>query len=143
MIRILSQKLYCGFGPTLASEYLEKKHEVKIGREALRQMMIGAGLWRSRTHTTETVPQWRARRLPGGTGAVGHQRTRLAIGQHRNHPRAKRVLDANHETTYQYDFSEYKPLASLEDSKLRRRLSASLGLPCLVRQTVKTLCTVR
>ena len=33
IIRILSQKLYCGFGPTLASEYLEKKHEVKIGRE--------------------------------------------------------------------------------------------------------------
>ena len=47
IIRILSQELYRGFGPTLASEYLAKKHSVKIGREALRQIMIGAKLWQA------------------------------------------------------------------------------------------------
>jgi len=31
-VRILSQELYRGFGPTLASEYLQKKHGVSIGR---------------------------------------------------------------------------------------------------------------
>lgn len=62
IIGILSEKVYRGFGPTLASEYLEKKHQVKIGREALRQMMIEAGLWRARRQSQETVHQWRARR---------------------------------------------------------------------------------
>ena len=44
MVRILSQEVYRGFGPTLASEYLRDKHAVKIGREALRQIMMAAGL---------------------------------------------------------------------------------------------------
>ena len=47
-IRILSQEVYRGFGPTLASEYLAKRHQLRIGREALRQMMMAAGLWRGR-----------------------------------------------------------------------------------------------
>src|SRR5512145_2349883 len=34
-IRILSQQVYRGFGPTLAAEYLAKKHGMRIGREAL------------------------------------------------------------------------------------------------------------
>jgi transposase len=54
IVAILSLQVYRGFGPTLASEYLEKKHKVKIGREALRQMM--------RKQTVETVHQWRPRR---------------------------------------------------------------------------------
>jgi transposase len=62
IIAILSQEVYRGFGPTLASEYLEKKHKVKIGREALRQMMLSAGLWQSRKQTVEAVHQWRPRR---------------------------------------------------------------------------------
>ena len=62
IVRILSQEVYHGFGPTLASEYLAKKHEVEIGREALRQIMIGAGLWRGRRQTVEAVHQWRRRR---------------------------------------------------------------------------------
>ena len=61
-IRVLSQEVYQGFGPTLASEYLEKKHRLRIGREALRQIMIEAGLWHSRTQPIERVHQWRARR---------------------------------------------------------------------------------
>src|ERR1700758_3156406 len=42
-VQVLSQEVYRDFGPTLAAEYLEKKHGVKIGREALRQIMIAAG----------------------------------------------------------------------------------------------------
>jgi hypothetical protein len=61
-IRILSQDVYKGFGPTLASEYLAKKHSLEIGRETLRQIMIAAGLWRSRAQKVEAVHQWRPRR---------------------------------------------------------------------------------
>ncbi len=62
IVRILSQELYRGFGPTLASEYLAKKHEIEIGREALRQIMMGAGLWRARGQKVEKVHEWRPRR---------------------------------------------------------------------------------
>jgi transposase len=62
IVAILSRQVYRGFGPTLASEYLEKKHNVKIGREALRQIMQTAGLWRERKQTVEIVHQWRPRR---------------------------------------------------------------------------------
>ena len=66
IVRILSQEVYRGFGPTLASEYLAKKHQVKIGREALRQLMMGAGLWRSRKQKVEAIHQWRPRRSSRG-----------------------------------------------------------------------------
>lgn len=62
IVRILSQQVYRGFGPTLASEYLAKKHQVRIGREALRQIMVSAGLWRSRKQSLTQVHQWRTRR---------------------------------------------------------------------------------
>jgi hypothetical protein len=62
IVRILSQEVYRGFGPTLASEYLAQEHQVQIGREALRQMMMEAGLWRARGQPVEAVHQWRARR---------------------------------------------------------------------------------
>lgn len=65
-VRILSQQLYRGFGPTLASEYLAKKHNVHIGREALRQLMQQAGLWRKHRQKVEPVHQWRARRSARG-----------------------------------------------------------------------------
>jgi len=47
-VTVLSQEVYRGFGPTLASEYLAKKHKLAIGREALRQLMMEAGLWRGK-----------------------------------------------------------------------------------------------
>ena len=62
IVRILSQEVYRGFGPTLASEYLRSKHQVRVGRETLRKTMIEAGLWRARKQTVTTVHQWRARR---------------------------------------------------------------------------------
>jgi transposase/transposase-like protein len=61
-VRILSQEVYRGFGPTLASEYLAKRHGLQIGREALRQIMIGAQLWHSRRQKVNAVHRWRARR---------------------------------------------------------------------------------
>ena len=36
-VAILSRQVYRGFGPTLASEYLEKKHRLKIGRASCRE----------------------------------------------------------------------------------------------------------
>ena len=66
VVRILSQDVYRGFGPTLASEYLSEKHKVGIGREALRQLMRQAGLWRSRKQKVEAIHQWRPRRSARG-----------------------------------------------------------------------------
>jgi len=66
VVRILSQEVYRGFGPTLAAEYLAKKHKIKVGREALRRIMIEAKLWRGRTRTVEVVHQWRKRRSSRG-----------------------------------------------------------------------------
>ena len=62
VIGILAQEVYRGFGPTLASEYLAKKHGLEMGREAVRQLMMGAGLWRSRRQKVEAVHVWRERR---------------------------------------------------------------------------------
>ncbi len=55
IVQVLSREVYRDFGPTLAAEYLRKKHGVKVGREALRQIMIGAGLWRARKQKVEDV----------------------------------------------------------------------------------------
>jgi hypothetical protein len=62
IIGILSREVYQGFGPTLAAEYLAEKHCLKVGREALRQIMLETGLWRVRRQKVEAVHQWRARR---------------------------------------------------------------------------------
>jgi biotin operon repressor len=47
-ISILSYPVYRGFGPTLAAEYLAKKHDIDVSRETLRQWMMDAKLWRAR-----------------------------------------------------------------------------------------------
>ncbi len=65
-VRILSQEVYRGFGPTLAAEYLAKHHQFKMGRESLRQIMIAAGLWRARRQRVEQVHDWRPRRSSRG-----------------------------------------------------------------------------
>jgi|SRR5579859_107420 len=65
-VRILSQQVYRGFGPTLAAEYLAKQHGLQIGRESLRQIMIQAGLWRARRQNVEAVHDWRPRRSARG-----------------------------------------------------------------------------
>ncbi len=65
-VRILSQAVYRGFGPTLASEYLAKKHRISIGREALRKVLMQAGLWRGRQQKIEEIHEWRPRRSSRG-----------------------------------------------------------------------------
>lgn len=59
---ILSDPKYRGFGPTLAAEYLEKKHEIAVSKETLRRWMAEAGLWNIRRRQVEEVHQWRPRR---------------------------------------------------------------------------------
>src|SRR3954447_3724373 len=59
---ILSLPEWKGFGPTLASYHLAKDHDVGIGRETLRKMMIGGGLWRAKRQKVEDAHVWRPRR---------------------------------------------------------------------------------
>jgi transposase/transposase-like protein len=66
IVRILARKVYRGFGPTLAAEYLASQHQIKIGREALRKLMMAAGLWRGGKRQVEAVHVWRERRSSRG-----------------------------------------------------------------------------
>jgi len=52
---------YADFGPTLATEVLLEKHDLKIGRETLRRWMVAEGLWLSRQQR-RTFHQPRLRR---------------------------------------------------------------------------------
>jgi transposase len=61
-IAILSQEVYRGFKPTLASEYLAKRHDIVVSRETVRQWMRAAGLWRSQKQRIREVHLFRARR---------------------------------------------------------------------------------
>ena len=61
-VKILSAPVYAGFGPTLAAEYLRKKHGIKASKETVRQWMIQARLWRARKEKVEQVHVWRPRR---------------------------------------------------------------------------------
>ena len=65
-VRILSDPVYRGFGPTLAAEYLRKKHRLRVSKETLRRWMATAGLWRPRRRRMEEVHQWRPRRSRNG-----------------------------------------------------------------------------
>jgi len=44
----LVREHYADFGPTLAREYLAERHDVRIGCETLRRLMMEAGLWKDR-----------------------------------------------------------------------------------------------
>jgi biotin operon repressor len=61
-IAILSQPVYRGFGPTLASEYLAKKHKIEVSRETVRKWMVEAKLWRARKQHVAEIHEWRPRR---------------------------------------------------------------------------------
>jgi transposase-like protein len=65
-VAVLSHEVYRGFGPTLASEYLAKKHKLTISREAVRQLMMEAGLWRGQKQKIEAVHEWRQRKHSRG-----------------------------------------------------------------------------
>jgi hypothetical protein len=61
-VAILKRPVYRGFGPTLASEYLAKKHGIEVSRKTVRQWMIQAKLWRARQQQVEKIHEWRPRR---------------------------------------------------------------------------------
>lgn len=53
---------YQGFGPTLASEKLEERDQIKLSAETLRKWMIEIGIHRPRRRKASRVYQRRARR---------------------------------------------------------------------------------
>ena len=61
-VEILSLPVYAGFGPTLASEYLSRRHHIDASRETVRQWMMRGGLWRGRKQRVQQVHLWRPRR---------------------------------------------------------------------------------
>jgi len=61
-VKILSAPVYEGFGPTLAAEYLGKKHGIKASKETVRKWMIGGKLWRAKKEKVQQVHVWRPRR---------------------------------------------------------------------------------
>ena len=60
-VSIIRQE-YADFGPTLASEYLARDHEIQASRETVRQWMLRGGLWKGRKQRIEQVHVWRPRR---------------------------------------------------------------------------------
>jgi transposase-like protein len=61
-ISVISAPVYQGFGPTLAAEYLEKRHQITVSKETLRQWMIEARLWTAGRRRVVEIHQWRPRR---------------------------------------------------------------------------------
>ena len=61
-VKILSAPVYEGFGPTLAAEYLGKKHGIQVSKETVRQWMMRAKLWRGKKQKVKQVHGWRPRR---------------------------------------------------------------------------------
>ncbi len=58
----LVKREYADFGPTLAAEYLAEQHDLVLSKEALRKILIEAGVWKRKRRRVEEVHLWRARR---------------------------------------------------------------------------------
>lgn len=61
-MELLSPAQFRDYGPTLAAQYLKKKHGIDVSKETMRKWMVGAGLWRSRKQRVREIHTWRARR---------------------------------------------------------------------------------
>jgi transposase len=61
-IKVLSRPVYEGFGPTLAAEYLAKKHKIEASKETVRKWMIASKLWWAKKAEVKQVHVWRRRR---------------------------------------------------------------------------------
>lgn len=61
-LEILREPEWHDFGPTYASEQLGKRHQIEVSDETVRQWMLEAGLWKSRTRRLAEVHTWRPRR---------------------------------------------------------------------------------
>src|SRR5260370_25161011 len=68
-IAVLSDPVYRGFGPTLAAEYLHKRHQITVSKESVRQWMIQAGLWKAGRRLVVEGHEWRG--AGGGGGGRG------------------------------------------------------------------------
>lgn len=59
----LIRRHYCDFQPTFASEKLKERHGIILGRETVRQLMIAAGLWKTRSRKNNGQHRsWRPRK---------------------------------------------------------------------------------
>ena len=58
-LQVLSRPVYEGFGPTLAAEYLGKKHGIEASKETVRKWMIRGKLWRAKKEKVQQVHVWR------------------------------------------------------------------------------------
>jgi transposase len=58
----LIRQRYAGFGPTLACEKLQERHQLDLSVETVRKLMIGAELWTPRALRDKPVHQPRMRR---------------------------------------------------------------------------------
>ena len=79
-VTILADPVYRGFGPTLATEYLHKLHQITVSKETLRRWMIQAGLWSAGRRRVVEVHVAAAAESLWRVGAVGHQHARVAGG---------------------------------------------------------------
>src|SRR5712691_3456540 len=61
-VQILSARVYEGFGPTLAAEYLESKHGIEASKETVRKWMMRGKLWRAKREKVKQMHCWRPRR---------------------------------------------------------------------------------
>jgi DNA-binding Lrp family transcriptional regulator len=65
-ISVLSEPVYRGFGPTLAAEYLQQRHQITVSKETVRQWMTKARLWKAGRRRLVEVHPWRQRRSRWG-----------------------------------------------------------------------------
>lgn len=61
-VMAIVRRKYSDYGPTLAAEKLQEKHELILSRETLRQLMIRMGLWRAKKKKDKKVYARRTRR---------------------------------------------------------------------------------
>jgi transposase-like protein len=61
-VLFLIRKKYIDYGPTLVKEKLEEKHNIKIGKETLRQLMIAEGIWEPKKVKKKKIYARRTRR---------------------------------------------------------------------------------
>jgi transposase len=61
-VKTLSAEVYQDFGPTLAADYLRKKHGIGASKETVRQWMMRGKLWRAKPEKVKKVHAWRPRR---------------------------------------------------------------------------------
>jgi transposase len=63
---VLAEPVYRGFGPTLAAEYLHKRHQITVSKETVRQWMAKAELWQAGRRRVVEIHEWRPRRSRWG-----------------------------------------------------------------------------